>query len=108
MFGDAYWSIYKRIEKEAIDLSYNEYFDGDQLHTFSNGILDLILRISTNIESLYEEIYRDEFHSEKGTIYSKINKIGKLFSLEEKVIHISNKNFHFRKQMKSIKPFAYW
>lgn len=108
MFGDAYWSIYKRIEKEAIDLSYNVYFDDNQLHTFSNGILDLILRISTNIESLYEGIYRDEFHSEKGTIYSKINKIGKLFSLEEKVIHISNKNFHFRKQMKSIKPFAYW
>ena len=107
MFGDAYWSIYKRIEKEVIDLSYSVYFDDDQLYAYSNGILDLILRISTNIESLYEEIYRDEFHEEKGTIYSKINKIGKLFSLEDKVIHISNENFHFRKQMKSIKPFAY-
>ena len=106
MFGDAYWSIYKRVEKEVIDLSYNVYFDDNQLKVYSNGILDLILRISTNIESLYEEIYRDEFHEDKGSIYSKINKIGKLFSLEEKVIYISNENFHFKKQMKEIRPFA--
>ena len=54
----------------------------------------MTLRVSTNIESLYEEIYRDEFHSEKGTIYFKINKIGKLFSLEDKVIHKLSK-LHF-------------
>ena len=80
MFGDAYWSIYKRIEKEVIDLSYSVYFDDDQLRTYSNGILDSILRIGTNIESLYKEIHRDEFHNDKGSIYSKIKKIGELFA----------------------------
>lgn len=107
MFGDAYWSIYKRIEKEVIDLSYGIYFDDSQLKTYSNEILDLILRISTNIESLYEEIYRDEFHEDKGSINSKIKKVGKMFSLEDKVIHVSNGNFHFKKEMKTIKPFTY-
>ena len=61
MFGSAYWSTYKRIEQEVLELSHSICFDDNQLKVYSNGILDLIVRICTNIESLYEDIYRDEF-----------------------------------------------
>lgn len=107
MFGSVYWSTYKRIEKEVLELSHSIYFDDSQLKVYSNEILDLIIRISTNIESLYEDIYRDEFKKTENKIGPMITKIGEIFSLKDKVIHISNDNFHFKKTLISIKPFNY-
>ena len=97
MFGSVYWSTYKRIEKEVLELSHSIYFDDSQLKVYSNEILDLIIRISTNIESLYEDIYRNEFKKTENKIGPMITKIGEIFSLKDKVIHISNDNFHFKK-----------
>ena len=85
MFSDAYWSTYKRIEQEVIKLSYSISFDDSQVNVYSNQILDLIIRISTNIESLYEDIYRDEFGKTEPEIGLMIKKLGEVFSLEDKV-----------------------
>lgn len=107
MFGSAYWSAYKRIEQEIIELSYSISFDDSQVNVYSNQILDLIIRISTNIESLYEDIYRDEFGKTEPEIGPMIKKLGEVFSLEDKVIYISNENFHFHNELKEISPFKY-
>ena len=108
MFGSAaYWSAYKRIEKEVLELSHSIYFDDSQLEVYSNEILDLIIRISTNIESLYEDIYRDKFKKTENKIGPMITKIGEVFSLKDKIIYIFNDNFHFKKSLISIKPFDY-
>lgn len=107
MFGSAYWSAYKRIEQEVIELSYSISFDDLQINVYSNQILDLIIRISTNIESLYEDIYRDEFSKTEPEIGPMIKKLGEVFSLEDKVIYIANENFHFHNELKEIKPFKY-
>lgn len=107
MPGSAYWSTYKRIEQEIIELSYSISFDDSQINVYSNQILDLIIRISTNIESLYEDIYRDEFGKTEPEIGPMIKKLGEVFSLEDKVIYISNENFHFHNELKEIRPFKY-
>ena len=113
MFSDTYWSIYRRIEKEVLELSYNVFFDDNQIYIYSSKILDLILRINTNIESLYEDIYRNKVYEDmkenkdKEKIGLRIKKIEKLYLLEDKIIHISNENFHFQGEMKTIKPFGY-
>lgn len=107
MFGSAYWSVYKRIEQEVIKLSYSIHFDDSQINVYSNQILDLIIRISTNIESLYEDIYRDELGKTESEIGLMITKLDETFSLENKIIYIANENFHFRKKLKKVKPFKY-
>jgi len=107
MFGSAYWSVYKRTEQEVIELSYSINFDDSQINVYSNQILDLIIRISTNVESLYEDIYRNEFGKTESEIGPMITELDKTFLLKEKVIHIANDNFHFRNELKSIKPFKY-
>ncbi len=107
MFGSAYWSTYKRIEQEVLELSHSICFDDVQLNVYSNEILDLVIRICTNIESLYEDIYRDEFSKTEPKIGPMITKLNDIFSLEDKVIYISNDNFRFHKEMKEIRPFKY-
>ena len=89
MFSCEYWPTYKRIEQEVIDLSYSIYFDDSQTSVYSNQVSDLIIHISTNIESLYEDIYRSEFGGTEPEIGSMIKKLGETFSLEEKIINKS-------------------
>ena len=105
MPGNLYWSTYKQIEKEVLELSYNIAFDDDQLEVYSSKILDLILRISTNVESLYLDIYRVDY-GEDIEIGKAIKYAAKKYRLEEKVIHISHENFSI-KTMCTIKPFQY-
>lgn len=107
MFGSAYWSTYKRIEQEVLELSHSICFDDNQLEVYSNEILDLIVRICTNIESLYEDIYRDEFSKTEPKIGPMIMKLSEMLFLEDKIICIANDNFHFHKEMKEIKLFKY-
>lgn len=107
MVGNNYWYTYKRIEKEILEISHSIYIDDDQLSVYSNEILDLIVRININIESVYQDIYRKEFQESNDGIGQKINKIVEKFFLEDKVIYISNDNFHFKESTKIITPFKY-
>ena len=107
MFGSAYWSTYKRIEQEVLELSHSVCFDDNQLKVYSNEILDLIVRICTNIESLYEDIYRDKFSKTEPKIGPMITKLNEMLFLEDKIICVANDNFRFHKEMKEIKPFKY-
>lgn len=105
MSGNLYWSTYKQIEKEVLELSYDIAFNDEQLEVYSPKILDLIIRISTNIESLYLDIYRVDFGKDI-EIGQAIKDVAKKYKLEEKIIHISHENFSI-KNMRNIKPFQY-
>ncbi|MBQ3452961.1 hypothetical protein IJI55_02535 [Candidatus Saccharibacteria bacterium] len=50
---------YNQIEEEVIQLTYDIAFDDAQLKVHSNHIANLILMISTEIESISKAIYRE-------------------------------------------------
>lgn len=59
-----YWSIYKNLENEILDLVNNVHFTDDQRGVYSIRIADLIIRASTELESLAKDIYRREVSTE--------------------------------------------
>lgn len=52
-----YWSIYKNLEKEFLELTNFIHFSDDQLKVYSMHIADLIVRCSIEIESISKELY---------------------------------------------------
>lgn len=107
MRGSVYWSTYKIIEQEIIDLSYSITFDDCQAGAYSNKILDLIVRICINIESLYKDICRAEFSKTETTIGKTASKVVDYFGLTSKMLYVRNENFCFCKILREIMPFDY-
>lgn len=52
-----YWSVYKNLEKEFLELANFIHFSDDQLKVYSMYIADLIVRCSIEIESISKELY---------------------------------------------------
>lgn len=52
-----YWSVYKNLEKEVMDLSNQIHFDDKQLSIYSVKISELLLRCSVEIESISKDLY---------------------------------------------------
>lgn len=52
-----YWPIYKNLENELSSLTYNIFFTDEQLNVYSMNFVDLLLRISAEIESIAKELY---------------------------------------------------
>lgn len=52
-----YWSVYKNLEKEFLELANFIHFSDDQLKVYSMHIADLIVRCSIEIESISKELY---------------------------------------------------
>lgn len=52
-----YWSVYKNLEKEFLELTNFIHFSDDQLKVYSMHIADLIVRCSIEIESISKELY---------------------------------------------------
>lgn len=53
-----YWSVYKNLEKEIMDITKHIHIDDNQMNVYSMHIGDLIVRCATEIESLSKELYR--------------------------------------------------
>lgn len=56
---DLYLPVYYKLEKEVMKLSDHIYMNDQHLQVYSMTIADLIVRISTEIESLSKKIYKD-------------------------------------------------
>lgn len=52
-----YWSVYKNIEKEVMDLSNQVHFDDKQISIYSVKISELLIRCSVEIEAISKELY---------------------------------------------------
>jgi len=101
-----YFTIYKNIEKEVIELSNNIFFDDNQLDVYSINISDLILRCAVEIENISKELYFKLDGEEKRGLkydYDCIKLIDNRWKINKKVITKINKNFHF--SLNDIQPF---
>lgn len=97
--SNMFWTVYKKLEKDVIDLSYYIHFSDEkrankhnQIWTYSNKIADLLIAISTQIESLFLELYKNEYKSASNTIGIAISEIDKKWNLSTKRVKIISKN----------------
>ena len=57
MANTLYWSVFKNLEKEVLELSQWVYIDDSQLDTYSMKTADLLMRTVVEIESLSKALY---------------------------------------------------
>ena len=95
MNSNYYWPVYKNIESEFNNLMFNIHIDDKQLDVYSSKISDLILRASTEIESLSKELYKINGGEKSGNIKYDENAItflNNLWKLDAKKVIISSYN----------------
>lgn len=105
-----FWTVYKKLEKDVLDLSYYIHFTDEksddsenkgrtnkinQIWTYSNQIADLLIAISTQIESLFLELYKIEFKETTDTVATTIREINNKWNLSDKKVRIISKNMYF-------------
>src|SRR5690554_1602462 len=74
-WNNPYWMSYKKIEQRVIELSHIISFDDDQLFVYSNEIADLIITVTSKIESVLKDMYERfiypyNFDKDKNSKYS--------------------------------------
>lgn len=95
MNSNYYWPVYKNIESEFNNLMFNIHIDDKQLDVYSSKISDLILRASTEIESLSKELYKINGGEKSENIkYDEdaITFLNNLWKLHTKKVIISSYN----------------
>jgi hypothetical protein len=95
MNSNIYWPIFKNIESEFNNLMFNIHIDDNQLNVYSSKISDLILRASTEIESLSKELYK--IYGGTKTINIKYDEdaltyLNDIWRLQEKKVILSSYN----------------
>ena len=100
--SNMFWSVYKKLESDVVDLSYYIHFSDEtsenghnQIWTFSNKIADLLIAISIQIESLFLELYKIEFKCSSDSIGAAIKQIDKKWNLSDKQVKIISPNMYF-------------
>ena len=61
MKRNPFWSTYKKIEEDVLNLSYYLDFSEKNKGAYSSAICDLILRCASEIESISKELYKKCF-----------------------------------------------
>lgn len=107
MNTNLYWPVYKNIENEILALMNNIHFDDNQLKVYSSKNIDLILRISAEIESISKELYNRNGGEQKH--YLKFDEdclkfLDKLWNLKDKVVILSSYNCFISN--KNLYPFV--
>jgi len=108
-----YFTIYKNLEREVVELSNNIFFDDEQLDVYSINISDLILRCAVEIENISKELYfklggEKKFSSKGAELDLKydddcIKLLEEKWKISQKIITKVNQNFHF--SIRDIQPF---
>ena len=109
-----YWSAYKNLEKEVLDLSFKISFDNTNLDnkTHSMGIADLILRSASYIESISKDLYftnggtgdRDKVAYDHDCIYKLLTD----WSLQKREVLLGIPTHNLtKKEYLTFKPFDY-
>lgn len=102
--NNLYWSIYRNLEKELISLTNIIHFDDEQLKCYSTKLVELLLRISIEIESISKQLYIKNngklFENETDMYFDTVclNHLNNLFNIADKAIFISNPNVFFEKE----------
>lgn len=100
--SNLYWTIYEKLEKDVIDLSYYVHFSDkisghnhNQIWTYSNQIADLLTAICIQIESLFFDLYKMEMNETIDVIGKAITEIDGKWNLSSKKVRIISKNMDF-------------
>lgn len=102
-----YWSVYKNLERETIDLSRQIHFDENQLSVYSIKIVELLIRCSVEIESIAKDLYF-QYGGTNPTDNEGISRdlyfdtdcleyLENTWSLGEKVVLVTATSFYFEK-----------
>ncbi|MFH2116672.1 MAG: hypothetical protein ABII85_01370 [Bacillota bacterium] len=131
-WDNRYWRSYKNIEKRLIELSHTISYDDKQIHIYSEEFSDLVLSITSKIESVTKDFYdahiypynvdktqRDYtdhyFHtgvaSEKTRSEWNLRQcliaINDKMNLRDKLVNIDDTLFHFVTYPKQFFPFGH-
>jgi hypothetical protein len=103
-----YWSVYKNLEKEILELSYQIHICDNQLNVYSIKIADLLFRISAEIESLIKDLFRLEKSCEPKNPGEALITINDMWCLDKKLVMISATSMYFKENKNKIfAPFLY-
>jgi hypothetical protein len=103
-----YWSVYRNLEKEIMQLANEIHFDDSQIKVYSIKIADLIFRCSAEIESISKDIYRNETKKEPKNAGECIDYFETNWLLNKKQVMIAATNFYFQKEfIPSFAPLDY-
>ncbi len=101
-----YWSVYKNLEKEIIQLSNQIHFDENQLSVYSIKIIELLIRTSVEIEAISKELYfqndglelRGEDGKKREVFFDTdcLEFLNKKWLLSEKKVLVSAATFYFK------------
>ncbi|HRG34235.1 MAG TPA: hypothetical protein PLN76_13245 [Saprospiraceae bacterium] len=95
-----YWTVYKNLEKELIELSYLIHIDDHQLDIYSIKIAELLLRTSVEIESISKALYFKNGGTKPDDINlffdtDCIDLLESKWQLSKKQVQISSPNLYF-------------
>lgn len=95
-----YWSIYKNLEKELVELSNVIHIDDNQLEIYSIKIAELLLRTAVEIESLSKTLYFKNGGNKEDDINlffdtDCLDLLEQKWQLSKKKVQISATNFYF-------------
>lgn len=104
-----YWSVYKNLEKEVLELSKYVHLDDFQLNVYSMHIANLIVRCAVEIESLVKELYwinggskvYDEETGKERDLYFDtdcLNYLNNIWGICKKKILVSGIDMYFEQE----------
>ena len=103
-----FWSIYKNLEKELIELSNKIHFCDKQNEVYSVHISDLLIRTAVEIEALSKELYKlaggnmkplDKEGNERDLFFDTdcIQYLDLNWGITKKCVNVVSPNFYFKK-----------
>ena len=103
VLNNLYWSVYKNLEKELIELSNHIHIDDKQLNVYSMKIAELLLRTVIEVESLAKELYLCNGGSkgdDKDLYFDTdcLKFLRQKWNLSKKKVQIVSNNFHFEEK----------
>lgn len=104
--NNLYWSIYKNLEREVLDLADMIHFDDNQLSVYSVRIADLLIRCAVEIEAISKELYEqsggntaplDGYGNTRSIFFDTdcLDLLEGKWMLSKKQVNISNINSYF-------------
>lgn len=100
MNNNLYWTVYKNLERELIELSNLVHIDDKQLDIYSIKITELIIRTVVEVESISKELYFQNGGTKQNDIdlffdTDCLDLIETKWLLSKKKVQISASNFYF-------------
>ncbi|MGF7002565.1 hypothetical protein M2149_000954 [Lachnospiraceae bacterium PFB1-21] len=107
--NNLYWSIYKNLEREVLNLADLVYFSDNQITVHSIRIADIIVRCAVEIESLIGDLYNGAIaaEEEETSVGKKLVALNEKICLEKKQVTIISLNMHFSAGYATFSPFSY-